>query len=159
MPVAERGEGGGKVAFLLMFASLAGFVAIVFLITKQSSLVSNTGGDALGVGSVAQVGQVEELAESVADTGPILWPDVASRDRDIYINHLSPEDDEGWVAFAARPADATRDCTLVWNEDNDLFDNPCGGETFPADGEGLQQFPVLVDQDGKLTVDLNAADR
>ncbi len=159
MPVAEKGSGGGKVAFLVMFAGLAGFAAIAFLILRQGDLVQDTGDGAFGVGSVARVGQVDDLAESVADTGPILVPDIASRDRDIYLNHLSTDPEDGWIAFAARPLDATRDCTLVWNAADELFDNPCGDDTFPANGEGLQTFPVLVDQNGNLTVDLNAADR
>ena len=35
----------------------------------------------------------------------------------------------------------------------------CDGREFPPDGEGLPMYPVTVDADGNLDVDLNAADR
>jgi hypothetical protein len=35
----------------------------------------------------------------------------------------------------------------------------CDGREFPPDGEGLPTYPVTVDEDGKLNVDLNAEDR
>jgi hypothetical protein len=35
----------------------------------------------------------------------------------------------------------------------------CDGREFPPDGEGLPSYPVTVDADGKLDVDLNAEDR
>ena len=35
----------------------------------------------------------------------------------------------------------------------------CDGREFPPDGEGLPCYPVTVDEDGKLDVDLNAEDR
>jgi hypothetical protein len=61
-----------------------------------------------------------------------------------------------------------RDCTIQWDGGDGAFRlldashevrGPCDGREFPADGEGLPTYPVTIDSDGKLDVDLNAADR
>ena len=40
-----------------------------------------------------------------------------------------------------------------------LGDDPAEGCEFPPSGEGIPSYPVTVDADGKLDVDLNAEDR
>jgi hypothetical protein len=110
----------------------------------------------------------EDAARDIAENGPILLPDLAGGDRDIYVQHFGDDPDEGWIAFAARPPGASRTCTLQWRGDDELFrlldsagkvSGECDGREFPADGEGLPTYPVTVDADGNLDVDLNAADR
>ena len=101
----------------------------------------------------------EGLAEEIPERGPILYSDVASGDRDVFLQHLGDDIDRGWLVFAARPVDAGRDCTLVWEPDEQRFADPCSDRTFPADGEGLLQYPVEIDEDGVLVVDLNYEER
>jgi hypothetical protein len=99
-------------------------------------------------------------ASEIADRGPILLPDLANRGRDIYLQHLSDQTDQGWVAFDARPLDERRDCVLVWDAQADEFhDNgKCTRSlTVPADGGDLPHYPVSVNDDGKVVVDLRAA--
>ena len=110
----------------------------------------------------------EDAARDIAENGPILYPDTAGGDRDIYLQHFGDDPNEGWIAFAARPPGVSRACTLRWNGDDGAFRlldasgearGDCDGREFPADGEGLPMYPVTVDADGNLDIDLNAADR
>jgi hypothetical protein len=110
----------------------------------------------------------EDAARDIAENGPILLPDLAGGDRDIYVQHFGDDPDEGWIAFAARPPGVSRECTLQWQPRGEVFRlldsdgevaGECDGREYPADGEGLPQYPVTVDADGNLDVDLNAADR
>ena len=98
-----------------------------------------------------KVGSAERLAGTVARQGPLLFPDLLNRSRDIYVNHLGGED---WRAFEARAAGAPRRCTLTWRQESRDFVDPCDGRIFPADGTGLTSYPATVTEDGLLVVDL-----
>lgn len=104
-----------------------------------------------------QAGNAEDKAELIAEEGPILYGDVSGRkDRDMILQHIGTDPDEGWHAFLAAPIDKSRECTWIWQPDEELFRAKCDESlTAPADGEGLPQFEVKV-VDGQLDVDLNA---
>jgi hypothetical protein len=104
-----------------------------------------------------QGGSTERLAAEIADRGPIFYGDVSGRkDRDIILQHIGDDPDEGWYAFLAAPIDKARDCTWEWQPDEEIFRAKCDPSlTAPADGAGLPQFPVTV-EDGRIDVDLNA---
>jgi len=107
-----------------------------------------------------QAGSAEKKAELIAESGPILYADVSGRkDRDMILQHIGDDPAKGWHAFLAAPIDKARDCTWIWQPDEELFRAKCDEElTAPADGKGLPQFPVKV-VDGQLDVDLNAEAR
>jgi hypothetical protein len=138
------------------------------------ALLANRGSVDVRLGDETFTGyEAETAAAQIARDGPILVPDAAGGDRDIYLQHLGGDPRLGWLAFAARPARAPRQCTLRWfpassgapegglfrllDGDGDETDD-CDGRDFPATGDGLPQYPVTV-RDGKLDVDINAADR
>lgn len=104
-----------------------------------------------------QAGSAEDKAELIAEEGPILYGDVSGRkDRDMILQHIGNDPEEGWYAFLASPVDKSRECTWVWQPDEELFRAKCDESlTAPADGKGLPQFDVKV-VDGQLDVDLNA---
>ncbi|MFN8018229.1 MAG: hypothetical protein U0P45_08905 [Acidimicrobiales bacterium] len=104
-----------------------------------------------------QAGSAEKKAKLIAKTGPILYADVSGRkDRDMILQHLGTNPDKGWYAFLAAPLDEARDCTWVWKPAEEQFRAKCDpSRTAPADGKGLPQFKVTVN-DGDLEVDLNA---
>jgi hypothetical protein len=112
----------------------------------------------------------EDAAEKIAEDGPILYPDTAGGDRDIVLQHLGDDPATGWIALAARPPGVSRECTIqvpgrnrdepfVLLDPDGEVSGDCDGREFPPDGEGLPRYPVTVDEDGKLDVDLNAEDR
>lgn len=105
-------------------------------------------------------GDTERLAAEIGRNGPVLYSDVSGRrDRDLILQHLGDDHDDGWYAFLAAPVDRARDCFWRWEPDDELFRASCDDAlTAPADGTGLPQFPITID-DGRLDVDLNADTR
>lgn len=102
-------------------------------------------------------GSTVRLAKEIDERGPIFYGDVSGRkDRDIILQHIGDDPEEGWYAFLAAPIDKARDCTWIWQAEEEIFRAKCDESlTAPADGAGLPQFPVRV-EDGRIDVDLNA---
>ena len=94
------------------------------------------------------------ISENIDRDGPILWPDIASGDRDIWLTHTGDEVDEGWFAFEARLPGESRDCSVEWVATDRNFVNGCSGDVFPVTGDGLPQIPVFIDGTD-LIIDLN----
>jgi len=92
--------------------------------------------------------------KALVDRTPFLLPDASpSHARDLYVQHLGSDQESGWLAFSAlAPDQADRECFLTWASGR--FEDPCSHATFPADGTGLTQYHVRLD-DGRLYVDLN----
>lgn len=138
--------------------ALAGLgLLLAFVLALQSGTESGKVEIQLGSRTFS-AGSAEQRAKTIAQEGPILLPDPAGGQRDIYLQHVGDKPDDGWLAFDAREIDATRECTLRWNAERRLFEDPCDGSTVRADGEGLRQYPVTIDDDGRLVVDLNPRD-
>lgn len=156
-PVQRTTGHGGR-------ALLVAAVAIVVLavgLWGASLLASNQSSLDVGLGDQTfQGGSAGRISANIAEDGPIIYPDVSDeRDRDIILQHLGSDPDEGWYAFLARPADKDRGCYWDWQDERRLFRASCDHSlTAPADGAGLTQFPVRV-IDGRLDVDLNAEAR
>lgn len=159
MPVDTSSAPPRQIVFLIV-ATIVGVAAMVFLFTRTAEL-AQSGDVQLNIGDdVFGPGNVERLADDIEgqDT-PLLFSDPAGRDRDIWLQHIGDDPDTGWYAFAVRPVEAPRDCFVNWVAEDQVFDYNCGDLTFPADGEGLFQYDVLIAADGEITIDLNAADR
>lgn len=134
-------------------AVVVAFVMIVPRITEDGTVQVRLGDDRFAAGSA------ERRSASIDSDGPILFSDVAGGQRDIFLQHIGDDPEQGWLAFDARLPDQSRDCSLVWRAEDELFVDSCDdANTVPADGEGLVQYPVEVD-DGDLFVDLNASRR
>lgn len=136
-------------------------VAVVLLVLWGASVVtSNQNSFDVRLGDQTfQGGNAEALAAEIDDRGPILYGDISDSgsdgSRDLILQHLGNDPDEGWVAFRAQPPDRDRECTWDWQPDEEIFRAGCDESlTAPADGEGLESYPVEV-VDGKLDVDLN----
>lgn len=162
-PVARSQAHAGRV---LAVSAVA--IAVALTAAFGLAVLANRGSVDVRLGDDTFAGQdAEDAARQIADSGPILYPDAGSGDRDIILQHLGDDPETGWLAFAARPPGTPRACTLQWQADDEVFrlldpdgeqSGPCDGQEVPADGEGLTQYPVTV-RDGDLDVDLNAADR
>jgi hypothetical protein len=138
---------GGGVAFL---AVLGGALWIV------ASMVSGGKAD-LKVGKgVFDTLRYERLAADIATDGPRLFPSVVDANGSyLYIQHLGTEPTKGWFAFNATRPGQPQGCTVVWKPVPKVFEDPCDGKTYPANGEGLQQFDAIPNLATKrLVVDL-----
>ena len=164
MPIARS---QGHAARALLIAAAGALITLV--VAFGISVLSNRGQVEVRLGDDTFSGiRADDMADDIAERGPLLIPDASpGGDRDIVLQHLGTSDEEGWIAIAARPAGVPRNCTIQWQEDTGEFrlldehgeeEGECDGRTFPADGEGLESFPVTV-EDGKLEIDINAANR
>lgn len=61
------------------------------------------------------VGNVEDIAESIAESGPVLYPDLrdATGERSIIIEHFGDDPAKGWQVYYAYPADRTAECLVT----------------------------------------------
>lgn len=134
----------------MVTATAVGVLAIAlfgfFLITQ----LSRTRADSPDITRYT-VGDAERLAELVDADGPLLFQDVSSGERDLFVQHLG---DGGWKAFQAYVPGSDRSCQLEWQAADTEFLDPCSGETYPADGAGLPTWPAEVDEEGRLIIDL-----
>ena len=165
MSPVERSRGHAGKALAVAGVGVVAALAIAFGVAQLAS----QGKVDVRLGSDTFADQdAEDAAAEIAERGPIVYADAAGSDRDIVLQHLGDDPDEGWIALAARPPGVSRDCTIqsrdrdepfrLLDADGDVTDE-CDGREFPPAGDGLPTYPVTVDADGKLDVDLNAEDR
>jgi hypothetical protein len=128
------------------------FVVAVPSLTESGKVEVKLGSDTFAAGSA------EARSATIAETGPILFPDVSGRQRDIFLQHIGDDPTTGWYAFDARRPGQPRDCSLQWNADAREFVDPCDGTVVPADGAGLLAYEVTVTDKGALVIDLNGED-
>lgn len=130
---------------LVVTALLLGFLAIWLLGSSGNSTLGDETFDA----------NASALAEQVSRNGPILFPDLLGKGKDIYVQHLSEDRKEGWRAFRATAPGADRTCTLRWEAAERVFRDPCDpARTYPEDGAGLEQYVATVQEPNKLVIDL-----
>jgi len=115
-------------------------------------------------------GQAARLTGQIQQDGPVLFSDVSGRGQlqPIMVNHFGDDPQIRWVAFPAVAPGASEGCFLAWNSDEELFEDRrrpegagredlgelCSDVTYPANGEGLEQFGWQVDDDGNLIIDV-----
>ena len=104
------------------------------------------------------LGRADVFAERIDEQGaPILFKDpLTSRPgRELYVQHLDEDVEEGWLAIEAYgPGPKRLACILVWEAEDARFRDPCSDTTYPADGDGLKTYPVDVDERGAVVIDL-----
>ncbi len=158
MPVAQGGPTPARQAIFIGLGALLGLLAVIFLVTRLDRL-GGDGEQTIQIGDpIFSVGQASDVAEAIDSQGPLLLPDAASGERDLWIHHIGTSSARGWVAFAVRQEGSARDCFANWNAEDETFVDTCDGTVYPENGEGLEQYAVSVGADGALTINLNAID-
>jgi hypothetical protein len=152
MPVQQTRGHAGK-ALLIAGVSVVLLLGLAFVVARLAS----RGDVEVHLGDpIFDAGKVSNIAERIDDDGglPILYPDLTNRDRDIYVQHTGDRKRQGWSAFSAfDPADPS--CKVTLDRAAKQLVNECTRATYPLDGTGLRFYPVSVDDDGRLQVDLN----
>jgi hypothetical protein len=157
MPVAQGRRAPAPQAILVGLGALMAVVTVLFLVTQMDRLLGEADDIGLDIGdSTFRPGNVDDLADSIDSDGPLFFSDLAGGDRDIWLQHTGDADDEGWVALGVRPLASPRDCFAEWRPDEEVFVDNCDGTEYPAGGDGLPRYPVAVDDDGELSVFLDA---
>lgn len=162
MPVAESSRPPLRQALALGLAAVLGVLAILFLVSQMDRLVGGASID-LEIGDgIYRPGEAASLAEAIGGGTPLLVSDLAGGDRDIVISFTGDPETESddvdfWHVFAAREATAPRDCFVEWQPEDRSFIDGCSGTIYPEDGGSLPRYPVAIDADGNLKVDLNVS--
>jgi hypothetical protein len=149
-PVArsQRHAGRALVVAGVAVVLLIGVALAVALLAERGTVEVRLGDDTFDAGGA------ERIAAEIAERGPVRYSDVSGGDRDIWVQHLGDDPETGWYAFDLRPPGTPRDCVAEWEADAEVFVASCSDEEFPADGDGLPQYPVTV-EDGRVDIDLN----
>jgi hypothetical protein len=100
--------------------------------------------------STFRVGNVEGVAEEIAESGPVLFPglNTTSGERSIVLDHEGDDPTRGWQIYWAYPADRDASCPVTQQEGSRRFTD-CEGRTLdvpqlalPPDGV----HPVVEDR-------------
>ena len=90
-----------------------GFFALLGLVLYGVAVyISHNAEDARLGDPAFAVGRVDRVAESIADNGPQLFPDLKSPDgeRSVVVAHAGADDFSGWFVFRPFPADRDESC-------------------------------------------------
>jgi len=152
MPVAQTRGHAGK-ALVIASVSIVLILVVTFLVAQAASrgdVEIRLGDDRFDAGGAENI-----AARIDQDDGlPALYPDLASRDRPIFVQHIGDDPDEGWVAFGAFDPDDPR-CLVEIDREAKILVNACDRDvTYPLGGEGLRAYPTVV-EDGSVYVDIN----
>ncbi|MDE0066214.1 MAG: hypothetical protein OXN44_04985 [Acidimicrobiaceae bacterium] len=160
MPVARGPQLNARNALLLGFTA----VVIAGLLGVMVWFAASQGNTEIVLGDRDfDAGDAEKISDEIIERGPILYSDVGSGgQRDIIVTHRGTDQEQGWLAFAARRAQDPRDCFFSWDPDKAEFllttaagsDTTCDEVTADAAGTGLRQYRVEV-RDGNIHVLLN----
>ena len=152
MPVAQSRGHAGK-ALLIAGVAVAILIAVAFgvaTLASRGDVEIRLGDDRF------DAGQVESIADAI-DEGeglPLLYQDLAGRNRNLYVQHLEDDPEDGWVAFGAFDPDDPS-CAVRLDREAEELVNACDEDvTYPLDGRGLRYYPTSV-EDGRLYVDIN----
>jgi hypothetical protein len=159
-PVAPSRQRSPRTIILGIAGLAVGLVLLVVVFVFAVPSLSESGKVQVKLGSDRfDAGQASKRADAVRRDGPILFSDVASGQHDIFLQHLGDDDTTGWLAFDARQAGTSRNCTLKWDSGDQQFNDPCDGTVVPADGSGLAQYKVVVTEAGTVVINLNPDDQ
>jgi hypothetical protein len=152
MPVAQS---EGHAAKALVIATLA--IVLIAVVAIFVALAASRGDVEIRLGDERfEVGRAEALLELIEkDDGlPLLFQDLVSGERNIFVQHTGGDVDAGWVAFGAFDPDDPS-CAVEIDRSAKVLVNACARElTYPLDGEGLRSYPTTV-EDGDVIVDIN----
>jgi hypothetical protein len=152
MPVAQSRGHAGK-ALLIAGVSVVLLLGLAFVVAVSASkgdVQVRLGDDRF------DAGKVESIAKRIDRDGglPILYPDLVSRGRNLFVQHLGSQADKGWVAFGAFDPDDPS-CPVGIDRERKVLVHGCDEDrTYPLDGTGLRTYPTTV-EDGRLIVDIN----
>lgn len=171
-PVERRNTGHTSRALVVAVVGVAAAIVIAFgmaVLAERGTVEVRLGEDE------ALLGRAEDMAKSIAEGGPIMYGDLAGGTRDIVLQHVGDDLEEGWLALAARPQGVSENCAIAWQQDEGLFrlleidsnendqskwdvTEDCDGREFPADGGDLPRYEVII-RDDRLYIDPRADER
>jgi hypothetical protein len=144
-------------AVVPVVAGIAFFAVLFGVLWGIAAWISGNGERITNLGDrTFEVGNVETIADIVAEDGPILFPDLVSPSgvRAIVLDHEGDDPTQGWRVFYAYPADRDASCLAEQVEQTRTFVD-CDGRDVDIDelARPLDVRPV-VENRTKLLIDL-----
>ena len=114
---------------IVFFAALFGVTWLMATYVTNNTEVTTTTGDRTFV-----VGEVADIAKSISENGPVLYPDLRdpSGKRSIVIEHNGTDLAKGWQVYYAYPADRTDECLVTQIKKTHTFTD-CEGRTLTVE--------------------------
>jgi hypothetical protein len=155
MPVQESRRRTSRSVVLAVAGVAVGIILVLGLFVVAIPSLTESGTIEVQLGSdTYDAGGAASRSENIRDGGPLLFSDVSSGNRDIYLQHIGDDIESGWFAFDARRVGQSRNCTLEWRPAESNFRDPCDGTVVAADGAGQPSYPVTITDRGKVVIDL-----
>jgi hypothetical protein len=141
---------------IALFAVIGG---VTWAIAAYISSGATTATDRLAP-STFEIGNVESLSATVAENGPLLFPELGTAigTRSIVVDHTGDVPADGWRVYWAYPADRDATCVVEQVRGTSRFVD-CDGRTIDVDQLSPPEagvYPVVIDRT-TLVVDLRGA--
>ena len=143
---------GGFAALLLIFGLTWGIAAWISRGGAESSSRLTP--------TELSLGDVESVAETIEESGPVLFPglNTTSGERTLVLNHTGDDPTREWRVFWAYPADADPSCAVEQIRDTDRFSDCNGREIGVAElAPPVGVCPVVEDRED-LSINLRCGD-
>jgi hypothetical protein len=158
-PVRPTGGDNPRAMVIAVSGLVLGLVLVLALFIFAIPSLTESGKVEVQLGPERfDAGPADDRANEIAERGPILLPDVAGNDRDVYLQHLGDDPSTDWLVFDARRPDTTRDCTLEWIEADHSFVDPCDDSRVTESGDGLMHYSVEVTDEDRVVIDFRAGE-
>jgi hypothetical protein len=102
-----------------------------------------------------RVGDVDDVAESIDESGPVLFPglNTSRGERTLVLDHRGDDPTRGWRAYWAYPADADASCGVEQVRHTDRFTD-CNGREIAVD-ELAPPAGVCAEVENRETLSIN----
>ncbi len=139
----------GLAFFAVMFLALWGVAAVISGNSEDTT-------DHLAP-AYQEMGRVEPIAQTIADGGPLILPDLVGDDRHVVLDHVGDDPARGWALYLAHPADRDATCEITLQRGTRQFTD-CEGRTIEVADLATPPAGVqpIVNQDNTLTLSLRA---
>ena len=146
-------------AVMPIVAGIAGF-ALLFGVTwiLASTSTNNRQSRPETLPQTFEIGEVKDVAKSIDQDGPILYPDLrdATGKRSIVIDHTGTNPAKGWQVYYAYPADRPETCLVEHLQKSRNFKD-CDGRTLAVEQLKLPlDVRPIVENLKTLLIDLRA---
>jgi len=134
-------------------AAAVGFLVFVLWITNRGGVEIALGDD------VFEAGRADAIANVIEEGGPIRYADLLGGGQNIVVQHIGTDPEAGWHAFDLIRPGQPPECQLEWQAEAFVFTDPCDPSVqVPAAGGDQPSYPVSINDDGRLVIDLRAAE-
>ena len=148
-------------AVVPVFAVIVLLAAIMGVTWLVAAYISGGGAESSErlVPTVFEVGNVESIAETVAEDGPILFPglDTTTGRRTLVLDHQGADPAGGWRVYWAYPADRDPSCHVRQIERTSRFTDCDGRQLDVTELSAPDDVRPIVENRSRLSIDLRAA--